>query len=106
APGGPTHNPTVHHPHPRAHARGLPLVDAIAAPRASQRNAAATEVEPGLWDSPLRAGLEKLGHTFRQNPEIGAATAVQRLPDGRWLAAAETERRGGGSAMVVRPGRP
>ncbi|PBO24423.1 gamma-glutamyltransferase, partial [Streptomyces albidoflavus] len=86
--------------------RGLPLVDAIAAPRASQRNAAATEIEPGLWDSPLRARLEKLGHTFRQNPEIGAATAVQRLPDGRWLAAAETERRGGGSAMVVRPGRP
>ncbi|MEU4005051.1 gamma-glutamyltransferase [Streptomyces albidoflavus] len=86
--------------------RGLPLVDAIAAPRASQRNAAATKIEPGLWDSPLRARLEKLGHTFRQNPEIGAATAVQRLPDGRWLAAAETERRGGGSAMVVRPGRP
>jgi gamma-glutamyltranspeptidase / glutathione hydrolase len=28
---------------------------------------------------------------------------VQPLPDGRWLAAAEKERRGGGSAMVVRP---
>ncbi|MEU1371520.1 gamma-glutamyltransferase [Streptomyces sp. NPDC005803] len=83
--------------------RGLPLVDAIAAPRASQRNAAATELEPGLWNSPVRARLEALGHVFKLNPEIGAATGVQRLPDGRWLAAAETERRGGGSAMVVWP---
>ncbi|MFF3734411.1 gamma-glutamyltransferase [Streptomyces sp. NPDC002476] len=83
--------------------RGLPLVEAIAAPRASQRNAAATELEPGLWNSPVRARLEALGHVFKPNPEIGAATGVQRLPDGRWLAAAEKVRRGGGSAMVVRP---
>ncbi|MFF7729478.1 gamma-glutamyltransferase [Streptomyces sp. NPDC008001] len=83
--------------------RGMPLVDAIAAPRASQRNAAATELEPGLWNSPLRGRLERLGHVFKQNPEIGAATGVQRLPDGRWVAAAERTRRGGGSAMVVRP---
>ncbi|MEU2855896.1 gamma-glutamyltransferase [Streptomyces syringium] len=83
--------------------RGMPLVDAIAAPRASQRNAAATELEPGLWDSRLRGRLEALGHVFKQNPEIGAATGVQRLPDGRWLAAAERVRRGGGSAMVVHP---
>ncbi|MFD7548949.1 gamma-glutamyltransferase [Streptomyces sp. NPDC059816] len=83
--------------------RGLPLVDAIAAPRASQRNQSTTELEPGLWNSPLRAELEAIGHGFRQNPEIGAATAVQLLPDGRVLAAAERVRRGGGSAMVVRP---
>ncbi|MFH0515691.1 gamma-glutamyltransferase [Streptomyces sp. M41] len=83
--------------------RGLPLVDAIAAPRASQRNQTTTELEPGLWNSPVRAELEAIGHAFRQNPEIGAATGVQRLPNGKWLAAAETVRRGGGSAMVVRP---
>lgn len=83
--------------------RGLPLVEAIAAPRASQRNAAQTELEPGLYDSALRARLEAIGHSFRANPEIGAATAVQRLPGGKWLAAAEKTRRGGGSAMVVRP---
>ncbi|NUK10901.1 gamma-glutamyltransferase [Streptomyces lunaelactis] len=83
--------------------RGLPLVDAIAAPRASQRNQATTELEPALWNSPLRAELEAIGHAFRQNPEIGAATGIQRLPDGRWLAAAEKVRRGGGSAMVVHP---
>ncbi|MER5939991.1 gamma-glutamyltransferase [Streptomyces sp. NPDC001928] len=83
--------------------RGLPLVDAIAAPRASQRNQTTTELEPGLYNSPLRAQLEAIGHGFRLNPEIGAATGVQRLPNGQWLAAAEKVRRGGGSAMVVRP---
>jgi gamma-glutamyltranspeptidase/glutathione hydrolase len=85
--------------------RGMPLVDAIAAPRASQRNAASTELEPALYDSKLRTRLEKMGHHFTQVPEIGAATGVQRLPGGRWLAAAEKKRRGGGSAMVVRPQR-
>jgi gamma-glutamyltranspeptidase/glutathione hydrolase len=84
--------------------RRLPLVDAIAAPRASQRNAAQTELEPGLYDNAeLRKQLEAIGHSFKANPEIGAATGVQRLPGGKWLAAAETVRRGGGSAMVVRP---
>ncbi|MFD9502258.1 gamma-glutamyltransferase [Streptomyces sp. NPDC060035] len=83
--------------------RGLPLVEAIAAPRASQRNSATTEIEPGLWDSRVRGELESLGHVFKKNPEIGAATGVQRMPDGRWLAAAEKVRRGGGSAMVVHP---
>ncbi|MFF8726324.1 gamma-glutamyltransferase [Streptomyces sp. NPDC015171] len=83
--------------------RHLPLVDAIAAPRASQRNAAKTELEPGLYDSALRGRLEAIGHSFSLNPEIGAATGVQRLPGGKWLAAAEKVRRGGGSAMVVDP---
>ncbi|MFK0136161.1 gamma-glutamyltransferase [Streptomyces murinus] len=85
--------------------RHLPLVDAIAAPRASQRNAAQTELEPALYNSPLRAQLEAIGHHFTLNPEIGAATGVQRLPNGEWLAAAEKVRRGGGSAMVVDPAR-
>jgi gamma-glutamyltranspeptidase/glutathione hydrolase len=83
--------------------RRLPLVDAIAAPRASQRNAAQTELEPALYDSPLRTRLEAIGHSFKLYPESGAATGVQRLRVGRWLAAAEKVRRGGGSAMVVRP---
>ncbi|MFJ8629647.1 gamma-glutamyltransferase [Streptomyces sp. NPDC093568] len=83
--------------------RGVPLVDAIAAPRASQRNAAQTELEPGLYNSAVKAELEAIGHSFKLNPEIGAATGVQRLPNGKWLAAAEKVRRGGGSAMVVRP---
>ncbi|EMF02047.1 gamma-glutamyltransferase [Streptomyces mobaraensis NBRC 13819 = DSM 40847] len=86
--------------------RGMPLVDAIAAPRASQRNAATTDVEQALWDGSVRHRLEAKGHVFKLNPSfIGAATGVEQLPDGRWLAAAEKVRRGGGSAMVVRPGR-
>ncbi|MFF0016488.1 gamma-glutamyltransferase [Streptomyces sp. NPDC005374] len=83
--------------------RKLPLVDAIAAPRASQRNAAQTELEPALYSSGVRSQLEAIGHSFKLNPEIGAATGVQRLPGGKWLAAAETSRRGGGSAQVVYP---
>jgi gamma-glutamyltranspeptidase/glutathione hydrolase len=83
--------------------RGMPLDKALNAPRASQRNAAKTEIEPKLYGSDVRPELEELGHAFTKIPELGAATAVQPLPDGRWLAAAEKERRGGGSAMVVRP---
>ncbi|MGW3100544.1 gamma-glutamyltransferase [Streptomyces sp. NPDC001100] len=83
--------------------RGLPLVDAIAAPRASQRNAANTELEPALYNSDLKTKLQAIGHSFTLNPEIGAATGVQRLPNGEWLAAAEKVRRGGGSAAVVSP---
>nr|WSY50465.1 gamma-glutamyltransferase [Streptomyces sp. NBC_00886] len=83
--------------------RGLPLVDAIAAPRASQRNAANTDLEPALYNSDLKTRLQAIGHSFTLNPEIGAATGVQRLPNGEWLAAAEKVRRGGGSAAVVDP---
>ncbi|MFF9642128.1 gamma-glutamyltransferase [Kitasatospora aureofaciens] len=83
--------------------RGLSLEQAIAAPRASQRNTAATQAEPGFLALPERAELEARGHRFANGGEIGAATGVERLPDGRWVAAAEPVRRGGGSAAVVRP---
>ncbi|MFJ4186909.1 gamma-glutamyltransferase [Kitasatospora sp. NPDC089509] len=83
--------------------RGLSLEQAIAAPRASQRNTAVTQAEPGFLALPERTALEALGHTFADGGEIGAATGVERLPDGRWVAAAEPVRRGGGSAAVVRP---
>jgi len=52
----------------------------------------------------LRDALRALGHTLSSTPEIGAATAIRLLPDGTFEAAAETSRRGGGSAMVVDPG--
>ncbi|MBV6697878.1 gamma-glutamyltransferase [Kitasatospora aureofaciens] len=83
--------------------RGLSLEQAIAAPRASQRNTAATQAEPGFLALPERSALEGLGHSFSSVDEIGAATGVERLPDGRWVAAAEPVRRGGGAAAVVRP---
>jgi gamma-glutamyltranspeptidase/glutathione hydrolase len=84
------------------------LPDAIAAPRASQRNSEPTPAEPAFiaQDGPA---LTALGHSFSvvtPDPpaEIGAVEAIRFLRDGRQQAAAEPTRRGGGSAMVVRPG--
>lgn len=76
---------------------GMDLPDAVAAPRATQRNTAAVQAEPGFD----RTALQALGHVFTDNPEIGAATAIEFLPDGALLAVAEPARRGGGSAAVV-----
>ena len=79
---------------------GKTLPEAIAAPRASQRNTAATAAEPGfraLYEAALRAK----GHTFTDSAEIGAVTGIEFMPDGMFLAAAEPTRRGGGSAQVV-----
>jgi gamma-glutamyltranspeptidase/glutathione hydrolase len=84
---------------------GMTLPEAVAAPRATQRNTAAVLAEPAFLASPEAAGLTALGHVLTANPEIGAATGVEFLPDGRLLAAAEPVRRGGGSAAVVKPSR-
>ncbi|MFI5958208.1 gamma-glutamyltransferase [Cryptosporangium sp. NPDC051539] len=78
--------------------RGLSLPQAIAAPRASARNGKAVEAEPSFDTRALTA----LGWTFTPVKEIGAATGIEFLHDGRLLAAAEPVRRGGGSAAVVR----
>jgi gamma-glutamyltranspeptidase/glutathione hydrolase len=85
--------------------RDLPLVDAIATPRFSSRNGAASEAEPPIAAGPLGTELRALGHTINSNPEIGAASGIRILPHGRLVAAAETTRRGGGAAAVVTPGR-
>jgi gamma-glutamyltranspeptidase / glutathione hydrolase len=82
---------------------GMALPEAVAAPRASQRNTASVVAEPAFLTSPEAAELMALGHTFSTMAEIGAATGVEFLPDGRVLAAAEPDRRGGGSAAVVKP---
>jgi gamma-glutamyltranspeptidase/glutathione hydrolase len=81
---------------------GMSLPDAIAAPRASQRNSAAVFAEPAFrsaWEMPLAAR----GHSFTTSAEIGAATGIAFLGEGRVLAAAEPVRRGGGSAVVENP---
>jgi gamma-glutamyltranspeptidase/glutathione hydrolase len=83
--------------------RDLDLVDAIAAPRFSSRNGAASEAEPAIANGPLGTDLHALGHTINANPEIGAASAIRFLPRGGLIAAAETVRRGGGAAAVVNP---
>jgi gamma-glutamyltranspeptidase / glutathione hydrolase len=82
---------------------GMTLPDAIAAPRASQRNTAQTTAETAFLATPEAAALKVLGHKFSPTDEIGAATGIAFLPDGQFEAAAEPVRRGGGSAMVVRP---
>nr|WP_240675253.1 gamma-glutamyltransferase [Cellulomonas endophytica] len=79
--------------------RGMDLAQAVAAPRASQRNRAAVEAEPGF----PREGLAALGHTFTETAEIGAATGIEILGEGHFMAVAEPVRRGGGSAGVVDP---
>ncbi|MGI8974033.1 MAG: gamma-glutamyltransferase [Gaiella sp.] len=80
---------------------GLTLPQAIADPRLTQRNTAATQAEPGFFGTPEATALAARGHVFTMNPEIGAATAIEFLGGGRLLAAAEPVRRGGGSALVV-----
>ena len=86
---------------------GLGLPEAIAAPRASQRNAATTPAEQAFIDR-YSAPLTARGHAFAvatPNPpgELGAVEAIRFGRFGRQQAAAEPTRRGGGSAMVVRP---
>ena len=81
---------------------GKTLPQAIAEPRASQRNTAATAAEPA-FRTLYEAGLAAKGHSFTTSAEIGAVTGIEFLGRGGMLAAAEPTRRGGGSAQVVRP---
>ena len=83
---------------------GLTLPQAIADPRASQRNTAATAAEPAFLAGPDAAALRLRNHSFTTTAEIGASTGIEFLRGRRVLAAAEPTRRGGGSAMVQRPG--
>ena len=92
---------------------GLSLPDAIAAPRASQRNSTTTQAEPDFIALPTTPGLEALGQHFAISntspldpsiqipPTIGAATGLEFLGRGDVLAAGEPTRRGGSSAAVV-----
>jgi gamma-glutamyltranspeptidase / glutathione hydrolase len=86
---------------------GMSLQDAIAAPRASQRNSTPTNAEP-LFVTQYGAELtSRFGQTIAStgSTEIGAVTGVEFLPDGNLEAAAEPVRRGGGDAEVVCPSR-
>ncbi|WP_203137630.1 gamma-glutamyltransferase [Microbacterium sp. JZ31] len=89
----------------------MSLPQAIAAPRASQRNTAAVTAEPefiaryGDRLTPYGHRLTPSGDAFTSAAEIGAATAIEFRRDGSVIAVAEPVRRGGGSAMVVKPSR-
>jgi gamma-glutamyltranspeptidase/glutathione hydrolase len=82
---------------------GKSLPEAIATPRAVQRNAATSTAEPAFISSPEGQALIARGHSYTEMAEIGAVTGIEFLPGGRTLAAAEPVRRGGGSAAVARP---
>lgn len=89
---------------------GMGIPEAIAAPRAAQRNTKTVTAEPAFIDKYGAELTSRFGHAFTPSgdsfssaSEIGAATAIEFLKDGRTLAAAEPARRGGGSAMVVNP---
>ncbi|WP_148575115.1 gamma-glutamyltransferase [Nocardioides caldifontis] len=87
---------------------GMRLPQAVAAPRASQRNTENVTAEQRFIDR-WGTALGALGHTFTpagepgtSAAEIGAATAIE-LRGRNLVAVAEPTRRGGGSALVVRP---
>jgi gamma-glutamyltranspeptidase / glutathione hydrolase len=83
---------------------GMSLPEAIAAPRASQRNTATTSAEPAFLNTPEAVYLQSdRGQSFTSTPEIGAATGIAFLPEETVQAAAEPVRRGGGSALVENP---
>jgi gamma-glutamyltranspeptidase / glutathione hydrolase len=82
---------------------GMTLPDAIAAPRATQRNAAKTEAEPAFLALPTTPELEALGHAFTERSSIGVAAGLEFFANGKVLAAGEPTRRGGTSAAVVLP---
>ncbi|MBA2476489.1 MAG: gamma-glutamyltransferase [Actinobacteria bacterium] len=82
---------------------GTPLPQALANPRATQRNGRTTTAEPAFIASPEALALTGRGHAFVSTPEVGAATGMEFLGGGRVVVAAEPARRGGGSALVVKP---
>jgi len=87
--------------------RRMPILKALAEPRASQRNTATVTAEPafiaahGKLESRFGHDLVPAGDALTSAAEIGAATAIQFRSRGRLTAVAEPERRGGGSALVV-----
>ena len=94
---------------------GMTLPQAIAYPRASQRNRAVTQVEPAFLTLPTTPGLQQLGQAFAINdtsaldpsikisPEIGVAAGLEFRGRGRVLAVGEPVRYGGTAAAVVDP---
>ncbi|MDQ1719740.1 MAG: gamma-glutamyltranspeptidase / glutathione hydrolase [Pseudonocardiales bacterium] len=91
---------------------GMSLPQALAAPRVSQRNNAKADAEPAFLSTDLAKVLTsqygeqfaaKTGPVLPADSFIGNATGIDFLPGGRFQAAAEPVRSGGGSALVVNP---
>lgn len=81
---------------------GMTLPEAVAAPRASQRNTVLVSAEPA-FRAAFEAALIPYGHQFTTTAEIGAVAAIEVDADGLMTAVAEPVRRGGGTGLVVEP---
>jgi gamma-glutamyltranspeptidase/glutathione hydrolase len=80
----------------------MTLPEAMAAPRASQRNSATPQAEPAFIAAYQTALTDDFGQPpFVSAAELGAATAIEFGRRGRLIASAEPVRRGGGAAGVV-----
>jgi len=93
---------------------GMSLSDALDAPRVSQTNSSTSLAEPDFFNSQLAQQLtsqfgEKFtlatGSILPLDNYPGDATALQMLGGGVAEPIAESVRLGGGSALVVNPGR-
>ena len=85
---------------------GMPMDQAIDAPRLSQRNSATTDIEPGYSDSEQAKALMARGQRWSaQAEDIGAANALVFNADGTVTAVSEGRRHGVGSAGVQRQAR-
>jgi gamma-glutamyltranspeptidase/glutathione hydrolase len=82
---------------------GLPMDQALDAPRISERNNAVVDVEPGFGASAQARTLAGYGHAWaKEEEEIGAANAIVFNPDGTVTAVSEGKRHGVGTALVQR----
>jgi gamma-glutamyltranspeptidase/glutathione hydrolase len=80
---------------------GMPMSDAIEAPRISNLGERVSDVEPGFAGSAQASALAAYGQRFSPEPaEIGAANALEFHRDGTITAVSERRRHGVGSALV------
>jgi gamma-glutamyltranspeptidase/glutathione hydrolase len=84
---------------------GMPMDQAIDAPRISERNGATTDIELGFVGSAQARALDTRGHKWSaQAEEIGAANAIVFNQDGTVTAVSEGKRHGVGTALVQKRG--
>ena len=80
---------------------GMPMAQAIEAPRISNQGGSVSDVEPGFAGSTQATALAAYGQRFAPDPaEIGAANALVFNGDGTVTAVSESRRHGVGGALV------
>ncbi|WP_188743351.1 gamma-glutamyltransferase [Agromyces bauzanensis] len=79
---------------------GMTMPEAVAAPRATQRNTVATLAEADFI-AEFQDDLAPYGQGLTPTGEIGAAAAIEVDSEGLMTAVAEPVRRGGGTGLVV-----